>query len=101
MSITILFKNEWDLLNEATKQIEKSGKIKFRMVRAENNERGQLIFAGLKYKNQIYLTQEDELKLVMDILHKNLNIVTYINRKKLSLILCKPELLSDHLKSPF
>ena len=101
MSNTIVFKNEWDLLNVATKAIEKSGKIKLKMVKAEKDNRGFLTFAGLQYKNQIYLTQEDEFDQVVDILHKTFDILVYTDRKKLSLTIYTQEIAPDHIKFPF
>tara|TARA_B100000963_G_C22018652_1_gene406095 strand:- start:28 stop:327 length:300 start_codon:yes stop_codon:yes gene_type:complete len=96
-----LFKNEWDLLNLAMTEIENKGKIKFKMVKADKDNGGLLTFAGLKYKDQIYLTQEDELDQVVCILHRTFDIIVFTDHKRLSWTIYTQELAPDHIKFPF
>ena len=96
-----LFKNEWDLLNLVMTEIENKGIIKFKMVKAEKDNKGYVTFAGLKYKGQIYLTQEEELDQVIAILHRAFKITIYSDRKRLDWIIYQEEFLPEHLKLPF
>lgn len=96
-----LFKNEWDLLNLAMTEIENKGKIKFKMVKTGKSRDGLLTFAGLKYNDQIYLTQEGELDQVVAILHRSFDIMVFKDRKRLSWTIYKEEFAPDHIKFPF
>ena len=96
-----LFKNEWDLLSLAMTEIENKGKMKFNMVKAGKDRNGSLTFAGLKYKGQVYLTQEEELDQVVMILHRAFDIMVCKDHKRLSWTIYKEEFAPDHLKLPF
>ena len=102
MSETKLFKNEWDLLNVAIQEIKTNDKIILEMVKADINEVGQISCPGLKFKNEIYLTQQEELETVFDILYHELDVVIITDHIKLTFSIYTQESAPDHVQNfPF
>ena len=96
------FKNEWDLLSVAIKEINENQQIILEMVKANKEKNGAITSPGLKFKNEIYLTEQHELEQVFDILYNELDVVIITDYIKLTFSIYTQESAPEQVENfPF
>ena len=96
------FKNEWDLLSLAIKEINENQQIILEIVKANREKNGAITSSGIKFKNEIYLAEQQELERVFEILYNELGVVIITDYIKLTFSIYTEESAPKHIENfPF